>query len=109
MSTDSLAARIATARSLISDCVNDADADLSASDEANLLETLEFLGKLDDALSAGRSERGDDEPAAADEGDGVPLRDADGKGVIFENGDPSNEDAWIAAAPDSIERLEDCC
>lgn len=137
MSTESLAARIATARSLITDCVDVADPDLTASDRANLQETLEFLNKLDAALSPEESDRADDGEAAdaeahgakvddadadaatrgadgedapeADAAEAVSVREADGKGVLFEDCDPDNDTAWIAAGPDSIERLEDWC
>lgn len=142
MNTESLAARIATARSLITDCVEVDDPDLTASDRANLQETLEFLNKLDAALSPETPDRADDgepsdaeghdaeahgakvddadadvatRPADAEDGPGadaaeaVSVREADGKGVLFEDGEPDNDTAWIAAGPDSIERLEDWC
>lgn len=143
MNTESLAARVATARALVEECVRDGDDDLSASDQAHLQETLEFLEEVGAALSAAGSDQADAAPAPgheletelgadlvdaaesnADEpsadGRGADDRDAaepgedvleshDEAGVIFEDDDPDNERAWIAAAPDSIESLQDWC
>lgn len=49
MSSESLAARVSTARTLIEECTRDA-ADVPPGVEADLWEALEFLTKLDEAL-----------------------------------------------------------
>lgn len=133
MNDESLAARVATARALVEECISDDDTDLSAVDEAHLHETLEFLEEVGAALSADGGEQEDAAPApgheletelggdlvdavepdadeadAPDPGEGI-LERHDEAGVIFEDDDPSNENAWIAAAPDAIESLQDCC
>lgn len=143
MNTESLAARVATARALVEECVRDGDDDLSASDQAHLQETLEFLEEVGAALSAAGGDDEDaapaagyeletelgadlvdaaeptaedpaaDDPSADERGAGEPgegiLESHDEAGVIFEDDDPDNENAWIAAAPDSIESLQDRC
>lgn len=49
MSSESLAARVSTARTLIEECTRDAE-DVPPGVEADLWEALEFLTKLDEAL-----------------------------------------------------------
>lgn len=61
MSCNSLAARVATARSLIEECTRDAT-DIPPGVEADLWEALRFLDRLDEALD-GTIEEDDDLPA----------------------------------------------